>query len=53
MQNFGNLVLVFMNRRHNDVRRRFVVQLNDKLAQIGFQGLDAVALQKFIQVNFF
>jgi hypothetical protein len=46
-----DLVLVLVDGRHDDVARRFAVELDDVLAQIGFQGLDAALFQEGIEMH--
>jgi hypothetical protein len=53
VKNGGHFILVLVNRGHNDVRRCFVVELNDELAQIGLHGFDAVLFEKVVQVHLF
>ena len=42
-----------MQRGGDDVIRRFLGELNDVFAEIGFHHLDAVRFQTMIQVNLF
>ncbi len=44
MKDIRNLLLIFVNGGDNDMGRCFVVQLNDKFAQVCFKGLDTVFL---------
>jgi len=47
----GDLILVLVDGGHDDVARRFAIQLDDVLAQIGLQGLDAMPLEEVIEVH--
>ena len=47
----GDLVFVLMDGRHDDVARRLPVELDDVLAQVGLDGLDAVGLQEGVEVH--
>ena len=42
-----------MNRRRDDVRRRFAGKLDDVLTKIRFQGFDAGCLKRCVQMNLF
>ncbi len=47
-----DLVAVLVDGGDDDVRRCLVIQLDDVLAQIGFQRLDAAFFQEMIEVHF-
>ena len=49
----GNLFLVFVHYRRDDMRGGFLCQLQDIFAQIGFHHLDAGPLQSIVQTAFF
>jgi hypothetical protein len=51
VKNGGHLVFVFVNGRHDNVRWRFVVELNDEFTQIGLHGLEAMGFEETVQVH--
>ena len=48
----GDLILCLVDRRADDMRGRFLGQLYDIFAQVGFHRRNAMGIQKFIQMNF-
>ncbi len=47
----GDLVLVLVDGRHDDVARRLAVQLDDVFAQVGLQGFDVLGFEEGVEVH--
>ncbi len=52
VKQLGDLIAVFVDGGNDDVRGRFVFQLDDVFAEIGFQRLDAAFVQEMVEVHF-
>ena len=53
MKQFGDLLAGLVQRRRDDVIRLFAGELDDVLAQIGFDRFDAVVFQMLVEMDFF
>jgi hypothetical protein len=53
LENLADALLAFVDDRGDDMAGRFVVELQDVFAQVGFDGFDAVSFQGLIQPNLF